>query len=309
MTDPATPAAPLDPTHNPPHQPPKNAANPAPDPDREPDPVPGPELGGESEPDPEPESYGESAPGPGGEVEPAPEPDREPEPGSYGEPAPEPDRGTGPADVAAGEEVVAGELDVLAAALESDDGAEPRRHWLRYPGVLGALAIIGVVMLIPCGAGTLFVTGGFADHGRYAAVPDACRQLTTGRVRAEFGDGLVRFAHSTDGDSSSCSYQGSAAAGPSLQIRLALTRYGTKGPVSAPQVAHAGLQGDLAGVDKRDRSTLRGVADEAVRVRTGTGVTVYARSSNLVLELDATGDDADLPAHTVAAATHLAAEL
>jgi hypothetical protein len=227
------------------------------------------------------------------------------------EPEPEVDAETETADAVADAdvEVVAGELDVLTAALESDDGAEPRRHWLRYPGVLGALAIIGVVILVPCGAGTLFVTGGFADHGRYSAVPDACRQLTAGRVRAEFGDGLVRFAHNSDGDSSSCTYQGGAAAGPSLQVRLALTRYGTKGPVSAPQVAHAGLQGDLADVDKRDRSTLRGVADEAVRVRTGTGVTVYVRSSNLVLELDATGDDADLPAHTVTAAGHLAAGL
>lgn len=214
------------------------------------------------------------------------------------------------ADGADGDEpAAAGEMDILTAALASDDGAEPRRHWLRYPGVLGALAIIAVVILVPCGAGVLFATGGFADHGRYAAVPDACRQLDPGQVRSDFGEGLERFGHSSDGDSSTCTYQGSAAVGPSRQVRLAITRYGPKGPVSAQRMAQAGLRNDLAATDATHRRTLHGIADEAVRVRTGTGVTIYARTSNLVLELDATGDDADLPTRAVSAAGHIAARL
>ncbi|MEV0841361.1 hypothetical protein AB0I55_17615 [Actinocatenispora sera] len=183
-----------------------------------------------------------------------------------------------------------GELDELAAAL--DGGAdEPRRHWLRYPGLFGALTVVALVILVPCGAGILFFTGAFADPGAYGHAPDACARLTAQRVRAAFGAGLVRDYPSDTGDESTCTYLGGAASGRNARVTLTLTRYGTKGPLSAPRMAHAGFRSDLSGT--RHRTTLPGLGDEAVRVTSDTGTTVLVRRSNLVLRLDASGDIED----------------
>lgn len=219
----------------------------------------------------------------------------EPEPGGDGETAAVADGagvdgGTEPATPGADGPTDPGELDELTAVL--DDGSdEPRRHWLRYPGLFGALTVVALVILVPCGAGILFFTGAFADPGAYGRAPDACARLTAHQVEAAFGAGLVRDYPSDTGDESSCTYLGGAASGRNARVTLTLTRYGTKGPLSAPRMAHAGFTSDLSGT--RDRATLAGLGDEAARVTSDTGTTVLVRRSNLVLRLDASGDIED----------------
>jgi len=200
-----------------------------------------------------------------------------------------------------------GELDELSAVLDGG-AAEPRRHWLRYPGLFGALTVVALVILVPCGAGTLFLTGAFADPGRYDRVPDACARLTADRVRADFGPGLVRGYPSDAGDESSCTYQGGAASARRARVTLTLTRYGTKGPLSASRMAHAGLSSDASDAG-RHRSRLPGLGDEAVRVSSGETTTVLVRRSNLVLELTATGEIDDRTRSVAAAARSLLGSL
>jgi hypothetical protein len=200
------------------------------------------------------------------------------------------DGGTDPVAPGVDELTDTGELDELAAVLH-DGSDEPRRHWLRYPGLFGALTVVALVILVPCGAGILFFTGAFADPGAYGHAPDACARLTAQRVEAAFGAGLVRDYPSDTGDESSCTYLGGAASGRNARVTLTLTRYGTKGPLSAPRMAHAGFTSDLSGT--RDRATLSGLGDEAARVTSDTGTTVLVRRSNLVLRLDASGDIED----------------
>ncbi|HEY3504521.1 MAG TPA: hypothetical protein VGN37_17285, partial [Actinocatenispora sp.] len=195
-----------------------------------------------------------------------------------------------------------GEMASLSAALDADGGGEERRHWLRYPGLVGALAVVGLLMLIPCGAGTLFFTGAFADHGRFGQAPDACTRLAPDTVRKAFGRGLLPAGRTGGGDDSTCTYLGSAAVGSDARVSLTVTRYGTKGPLSAPRMAHAGLTGDATdGVAGRNRRSVSGLGDEAVAVQGPTGVIVYARVSNVVLRLSASGSAAREP-DTVAAA-------
>lgn len=198
-----------------------------------------------------------------------------------------------------------GELAVLGAALAADDGSEPRRHWLRYPGLVGALAVIGLLMLIPCGAGTLFFTGAFADSGRFGRTPDACSVLDAKTVHDLFGGHLESAGRTGAGDDSTCQYQGSAAVRADASVTLTLTRYGTKGPLSAPRMAHAALTTDAddGGVTR----AVPGLGDEAVALDRPTGVTVYARVSNVVLRLEVSTAAASEPeavdgARTVAAA-------
>ncbi|MGA8117226.1 MAG: hypothetical protein WCA46_26630 [Actinocatenispora sp.] len=205
-----------------------------------------------------------------------------------------------------------GDLAALDSAMASDDGSEPRRHWLRYPGLVGALAVVAMVILVPCGGGLLFFNGAFADHGRYPTAPDACARLGSSQVRDAFGDGLLRADSTGNSDGSTCTYQGSAATGPSRVVRLSLTRYDTKGPLSAPRVAHVGLTNDFSdqvSQGGRSRGTVRHLGDEAVALRHETGVTVYARFSNLVLRLDTAGDEPDLEPHAVSAARRVGSTL
>lgn len=282
---------------------------------------------------PRPESAPDSGPAPNADGDPdpgsAPEPGSAPD-GETAEDGPDPapasafevddgsDAAPGPAGLEVGEGADGeeagvdsgddgGELDALSAAMDADDGVEPRRHWLRYPGVIGALAVVAVLIMVPCGAGVLFLTGAFADHGRYSAAPDACTVLDPATVRGHFGEDLVRGDTVGTDDDSTCDYQGGAATASSTRVHLTVTRYGPKGPLSAPRMAHAGYHDDVAGA--RHPTRLPGVADEAVSVRTATGVTVYARHSNLVLALSVTGDEPDLRPRTVAAARQIAAEL
>jgi hypothetical protein len=212
----------------------------------------------------------------------------------------------GEMDAAAPEPVTGGELDELVAVLDGGS-AEPRRHWLRYPGLFGALTVVALVILVPCGAAILFFTGAFADPGAYGRAPDACARLTAQRVQAAFGAGLVRDYPSDTGDESICTYLGGAASGRHARVTLTLTRYGTKGPLSAPRMAHAGFTSDLSGT--HHRTTLSGLGDEAVRFASPAGTTVLVRRSNLVLRLDASGDIEDPGSGVTATARALVGSL
>ncbi len=206
-----------------------------------------------------------------------------------------------------------GELDTLSSAMDADAGhAEPRRHWLRYPGLVGALAVVALVILVPCGGGVLFFSGAFADQGKYASAPDACSRFGARQVRQAYGEGLYRSARTGVQDQSSCTYRGGAASGRSIVVLISLTRYDTKGPLSAARMAHAGL--NTAVTDEmqdggESRGTLTGTGDEAVLLHQSTGVAVYSRVSNLVVRLDITGDDPGLQASTVAAARRVVSAL
>ncbi len=199
-----------------------------------------------------------------------------------------------------------GELDTLSSAMDADaDGPEPRRHWLRYPGLVGALAVVALVILVPCGGGVLFLSGAFADQGRFGSAPDACGRFGARQVQQAYGEGLYRADHTGARDESSCTYRGGAASGRSIVVRFSLTRYGTKGPLSAARMAHAGL--NTAVTDEmqdggESRGALAGTGEEAVLLRQSTGVAVFSRVSNLVVRLDITGDDPGLESNTVAAA-------
>lgn len=205
---------------------------------------------------------------------------------------------------------VDGDLAALDQALAADPGPEPRRHWLRYPGLVGALAVVAMAILVPCGGGLLFFNGAFADHGRYQRAPDACTRLGSEQVRAAFGPGLRRTDSTTGADGSTCTYQGGGR-GPFAMVRMSLTSYGTKGPLSAPQVAHVGLDNDVSDQVSQggSRGHLRDLGDEAVELRHAAGVIVYARFSNLVLRLDAQGEGAEVGKRTIAAARAIGATL
>jgi hypothetical protein len=190
-------------------------------------------------------------------------------------------------------------LDVLSAAMDGEQPPEPPRHWLRWPGFVGALLVVAVVILVPCGGAVLYLAGAFADPGRFTAAPDACSRLAAGTVgdRLEVAMSVTGKDRSSTG--STCDYaldraRATVASGDVAAV-LSLDSYGTKGPLSAARMAHAGLNGavtdatadDPAGLGpKPSKRVVSGVGEEAVVVDAGgRTVDVFARVSNLLVHL------------------------
>lgn len=197
-------------------------------------------------------------------------------------------------------------LAALSGAMRdvADEPETPRRRagWLRYPGFVGALLVVAVLIVVPCGIGGMYLTGAFADPGKYESVPDACTLMDTGQLGQKMRVPMAVKDQSRDTSTSICEYQidqirakpGTGAA----NVMLALTRYDTKGPLSAARMAHAGMY-DATASDNEDlpdgmaspatqRQKLSGVGEEAVVVSgSGNEVTVYARVSNVMLRLRA----------------------
>lgn len=188
-------------------------------------------------------------------------------------------------------------LDALSAAMDGEQGPEPRRHWLRWPGFVGALLVVAVVILVPCGAGVLYFTGAFADRGRFGAAPDACGKLPAGTVGDRFQVAMQVSGRDRTATGSSCDYEldrsrATAASGEVAAV-LSFDSYGPKGPLSAARMAHAGLNDSVTEAATADplgpkphQTVVRGIGEEAVVVDAGgRQVDVFARVSNLLVHL------------------------
>ena len=113
------------------------------------------------------------------------------------------------ADVAADGDEPPGDgegLDALSAAMDGEQPPEPRRHWLRWPGFVGALLVVAVVILVPCGGAVLYLTGAFADPGRFTAAPDACAKLAAGTVGDKLEVAMAVTGRDHTGTGSTCDY-------------------------------------------------------------------------------------------------------
>lgn len=185
----------------------------------------------------------------------------------------------------------------LAALMAGEPSPEPARHWLRWPGFVGALLVVAVVILVPCGAGLLYLTGAFADHGRFASAPDACGKLAAGTVGASFQVAMLVSGRDHSATGSSCDYEmdrsRTTAADGEVAAVLSFDSYTPKGPLSAARMAHAGLNDSVTDATTADplgpkptRTVLHGVGEEAVAVDDGgRQVDVFSRVSNLVVHL------------------------
>jgi hypothetical protein len=205
------------------------------------------------------------------------------------EPAPEEE----PAD----EEPEGEGLDALSAAMDGEQEPEPPRHWLRWPGFVGALLVVAVVILVPCGGAVLYLTGAFADHGRFAAAPDACGKLSASTIGDRFQVAMLVSGRDHTATGSTCDYdldraRATAASGEVAAV-LSIDSYDPKGPISAARMAHGGLNGAVSDATTNDplgpkptRTVLHGVGEEAVVIDAGgRSVDVFARVSNLLVHL------------------------
>jgi hypothetical protein len=226
-------------------------------------------------------------------TEPEPSPEPAPAPAASLEPEPSPEASLEPEGSSDGEG-----LDALSAAMDDgQDRPEPPRHWLRWPGFVGALLVVAVVILVPCGGAVLYLTGAFADHGRFAAAPDACARLRPESLGDRLQVAMVVQHRDRSKSGTTCDYgvDHGTAAGAAGEVTAVLTidSYGPKGPLSAARMAHAGLNGAVtdaeADPDARPapaKKVVGGVGDEAVVLADDDRtVSVYARVSNLLVHL------------------------